>query len=188
VVGPFYLTRGLALDAAAAGLVLSAGPIVVALTGVPVGRLVDRYGAARMIIIGLIGMTTGALVLSTLPATLGALGYAIPLVVITASYAVVQTANNTAVMADLPPDRRGVVSGMLNLSRNLGLVTGASVLGAVFALATGTIDMTTVRPEAVAAGMRITFAVAGASVLVALGVAVGCRAMTARRLPPGKAG
>jgi hypothetical protein len=77
---------------------------------------------------------------------------------------------------------------MLNLSRNLGLVTGASVLGAVFALATGTIDMTTVRPEAVAAGMRITFAVAGASVLVALGVAVGCRAMTARRLSPGKAG
>ena len=43
----------------------------------------------------------------------------------TAGYALFQTANNTAVMADVPPDRRGVVSGMLNLSRNLGLITGA---------------------------------------------------------------
>jgi MFS family permease len=188
VVGPFYLTRGLALDAAAAGLVLSAGPIVVALTGVPVGRMVDRYGAPRMIVIGLIGMAAGAFVLSTLPATFGTPGYAIPLVVVTASYAVVQTANNTAVMVDLPPDRRGVVSGMLNLSRNLGLVTGASVLGAVFALATGTIDMTTAQPEAVAAGMRITFAVAGASILAALGIAVSCRVVTTRRLPPGEPG
>lgn len=33
-------------------------------------------------------------------------------------------------------DQRGVISGMLNLARNLGLISGASVLGAVFAVAT----------------------------------------------------
>ena len=49
---------------------------------------------------------------------------------------------------------------MLNLSRNLGLITGASVMGAVFALASATTDITTARPDAVAAGMRVTFAVA----------------------------
>jgi hypothetical protein len=51
---------------------------------------------------------------------------------------------------------------MLNLSRNLGLITGASVMGAVFALASATTDITTARPEAVASGMRITFSVAAA--------------------------
>jgi hypothetical protein len=56
----------------------------------------------------------------------------------------------------------GVISGMLNLSRNLGLITGASVMGAVFAVASATTDITTARPEAVATGMRITFAVAAA--------------------------
>jgi hypothetical protein len=61
-----------------------------------------------------------------------------------------------------PQDQRGVISGMLNLSRNLGLITGASVMGAVFALASATTDITTARPEAVARGMRITFAVAAA--------------------------
>jgi MFS family permease len=54
-VGPFYLSRALALDAAHVGLVMSSGPIVVALTGVPAGRIVDRFGAHRMSIGGLIG-------------------------------------------------------------------------------------------------------------------------------------
>ena len=69
---------------------------------------------------------------------------------------------------------------MLNLSRNLGLITGASVMGAVFARASATIDITTARPEAVAAGMRITFAVAAILIVVALVVAAGSRALTTR--------
>jgi hypothetical protein len=48
--------------------------------------------------------------------------------------------------------------------------------------------MTTAQPEAVAAGMRITFAVAGASILAALGIAVSCLVVTTRRLPPGEPG
>ena len=79
----------------------------------------------------------------------------------------------------------GVISGMLNLSRNLGLITGASAMGAVFALASATIDITTARPEAVATGMRITFAVAAMLIVVALAIAVGNRALAARNLLPG---
>jgi EmrB/QacA subfamily drug resistance transporter len=45
VVGPFYLSRALGLDAARVGLVLSVGPLAVALTGVPAGRIADRFGA-----------------------------------------------------------------------------------------------------------------------------------------------
>jgi EmrB/QacA subfamily drug resistance transporter len=176
VVGPFYLSRALGLDAAAVGIVLSVGPLVVALTGVPAGRIVDRFGAQRMTIVGLIGIAAGSFILSMLPATLGIPGYIAPIVVITVGYALFQTANNTAVMSDIPPGQRGVISGMLNLSRNLGLITGASVMGAVFALASATTDITTARPEAVAAGMRITFAVAGVLIVVALAIAVGSRA------------
>jgi hypothetical protein len=123
--------------------------------------------------------------LSMLPATFGIPGYIAPLIVITAGYALFQTANNTAVMTDISPDQRGVMSGMLNLSRNLGLITGASVMGAVFALASATIDITTARPEAVATGMRITFAVAAMLIVVALAVAVGSRALATRPSHPG---
>ncbi|MGR4878657.1 MFS transporter [Streptomyces sp. LARHCF249] len=175
VVGPFYLSRTLGLHEALVGLVLSAGPLVAALTGVPAGRIADRFGAPRMTVAGLGAMAAGAAVLATLPAGSGVAGYAAPMVVVTAGYAVFQTANNTAVMADAAPDRRGVVSGMLNLSRNLGLVTGASAMGAVFALASTTTDVTTARPEAVATGMRITFAVAAVLIVIALVIAIGSR-------------
>ena len=115
-----------------------------------------------------------------MPLALGIPGYIAPIIVITAGYAVFQTANNTAVMKDVRSDQRGVISGMLNLSRNLGLITGASVMGAVFALASGTTDITTARPEAVAIGMRITFAVAAVLIVLALAIAVGSRARSTR--------
>jgi EmrB/QacA subfamily drug resistance transporter len=173
VVGPFYLSRALGLDAAMVGLVLSAGPLVAALTGVPAGRMADQLGAPRVAIVGLIGMGAGSVILAVLPATLGISGYLAPIVVITAGYGLFQTANNTAVMTGISPDQRGVISGMLNLSRNLGRITGASVMGAVFVFASATIDITTAPPEAVARGMRSTFAVAAMLILIALALAVG---------------
>lgn len=181
VVGPFYLAHGLGLDAVLVGLVLSVGPFVAALTGVPAGRIADRFGAPRMTLAGLIAMATGCLTLSVLPETFGIGGYLLPMVVITLGYALFQTANNTAVMADVQPDQRGVISGMLNLSRNLGLITGASALGAVFALASASVDIATARPEAVASGLRITFAVALVLIAVALAIALGSRALAVRR-------
>ncbi len=47
VVGPFYLTRALALAPATVGLLMSVGPVVAAAAGVPSGSLVDRLGADR---------------------------------------------------------------------------------------------------------------------------------------------
>jgi EmrB/QacA subfamily drug resistance transporter len=184
VVGPFYLSGALGLGAATVGIVLSVGPLVVALTGVPAGRIVDRLGAQRMTLVGLVGIAAGSFILFTLPETFGVPGYVGPIVVITIGYGLFQTANNTAVMVDVPQDRRGVISGMLNLSRNLGLITGASVMGAVFALASAAGDITTAHPEAVAAGMRITFAVAGVLIAVALVIAVGSRGLTTRPARP----
>jgi len=180
VVGPFYLSRALGLDAAFVGLVLSVGPLVAAMTGVPAGRIADRFGAERMTIVGLFGITVGSLILSVMPTTLGIPGYVVPIAIITIGYALFQTANNTAVMTDIRPDQRGVISGLLNLSRNLGLVTGASVMGAVFAAASATTNLTTANPEAIATGMRITFTVAAFLIMIALAIAVGSRALATR--------
>jgi EmrB/QacA subfamily drug resistance transporter len=181
VVAPFYLSRALGLDAAVVGLVLSVGPIVVAITGVPAGRIVDRIGARRLSVVGLVGIGAGAVVLSLLPATLGIPGYIAPIVAISIGYALFQTANNTAVMTDVAADQRGVISGMLNLSRNLGLITGASLMGAVFAFASATTDVTAAHPEAVATGMRTTFAVAATLIAMALAIALRTYRRTAPR-------
>ncbi|MDO9177698.1 MAG: MFS transporter [Agitococcus sp.] len=171
VVGPFYLSGALGLDAAHVGLVMSSGPIVAALTGVPAGRLVDRFGAHSMSIAGLVGMLLGSSALPMLPTSFGIPGYIAPLAVITAGYALFQAANNTAVMTNIQADQRGVISGMLNLSRNLGLITGASLMGTVFSIGSATTNLMAASPDAVAAGMRLTFTVAAVLIAIALYIA-----------------
>lgn len=164
VVGPFHLLRSLGLEASSAGLVMSIGPLASALAGVPAGRLVDRFGPGRTTHFGLLGVAAGAAGLALTPGAAGVLGYVVPVAVMTSSYALFQAANNTAVLAEVPAARRGVVSGLLGLSRNLGLMTGAAVLGAVFALASGTADVATASPAAVTAALRITFGLGAALV------------------------
>jgi hypothetical protein len=69
---------------------------------------------------------------------------------------------------------------MLNLSRNLGLVTGASAMGAVFAFASAAADINTSSPQAIATGMRTTFAVAAILLIAGLAIAVGTSRRTSR--------
>jgi EmrB/QacA subfamily drug resistance transporter len=180
VVGPFYLSRALGLGSAFVGIAMSAGPLVAALTGVPGGRIVDRFGAPRITALGLIAIAAGCSTLSMMPAAAGIIGYLGPIAVVTAGYALFQAANNTGVMTDIGPDQRGVISGMLSLSRNLGLITGASVMGAVFARGSATIDITAASPEAVAVGMQVTFSVAAILIVVALAIATAGQALTVR--------
>lgn len=181
VVGPFYLPRAIGPDAAAVGIAMSVGPLMAALAGVPFGRLADRFGPARIAAAGLLVMPVGCLTLWMMPLTAGALGYIGGTVVVTVGYALFQAANNPAAMAEVGPDQRGVVSGVLNLSRNLGLVTGASAMAAVFALASGVSDPATAPPEAVARGMRITFLFAASINMTALTVAISNAKMWSTR-------
>ncbi len=180
IVGPFYLSGALGLDPAHVGLVMSSGPIIAALTGAPAGRLVDRLGAYRMGISGLIGMVIGTSVMTLLPTGFGIPGYIAPLVVITGSYALFQAANNTAVMTNIQPDKRGVISGLLNLSRNLGLITGASLMGALFAMGAATSNVLKAPPETVVSGMRTTFGVAAGLIILALSIAIAGQAISRR--------
>jgi MFS family permease len=186
VVGPFYLSHALGLGAAAVGLVLSVGPVVAASTGIPAGHAADRFGAFPVAVIGLAAIAGGSLLLAVMPLEFGIAGYVASIVTITFGYGLFQTANNSAVMADSGPGDRGVVSGMLNLSRNIGLITGASLMGAIFVHASGVEEIASARPEAVAAAMRITFAVAAALVLAAIAAAL-CAHALARR-PAAEAG
>lgn len=172
VVGPFYLSGALHLAPAATGLVMTIGPLVAALAGVPAGRSADRFGSGPMTLLGLGLMTLGTLGLAVISPDLGIPAYVVPLAATTAGFAVFQAANNTAVIAGVDASQRGVTSGLLNLSRNLGLITGASVMGAIFAARAGSLDASMASVEAIAAGTHAAFAAAllalGFSALVAL--------------------
>ncbi len=161
VLGPFFLSKALALDTRMVGLVMTVGPLAAALMGVPAGAVADRIGARRAMVMGLAVFTIGAVVMSWVSQTGGVATYVVAILLISVGLAFFQTPNNTAVMADARPEQRGLVSGLLALARNLGLITGASMMGALFAHAVGG-DATSAGPEMVAQGMRFAFRVAAA--------------------------
>ncbi|MBB4066579.1 MFS transporter [Gellertiella hungarica] len=170
VVAPFYLALGLGLDETRTGLMMAVGPAISIASGVPSGRLVDAFGARRVLAAGLGLLAAGAFMLSVLPNAIGAAGYLLAIAVLTPGYQLFQAANNTTALADVPPASRGTVSGLLSFSRNLGLIGGASCMGLMFSLGTGTDDLAHAAPAAIARGMRVTFAAAGVLVMLAWGI------------------
>ncbi|MEK9724316.1 MAG: MFS transporter, partial [Rhodospirillaceae bacterium] len=177
VVGPFYLAYGLGLGPAGVGLAMAVGPVISVLTGVPAGRATDRFGAPATRLFGLAQMVAGCVALALASSSFSLLGYLAAVVVLTPGYQLFQAANNTAVMIDVDEAQRGAFAGLLNLSRNLGLITGASAMGTVFVVAVGTADMAAATPAEIGVGMAVAFGLAGGL----MGVAVGLAAAAGRR-------
>ncbi|MDR6756682.1 MFS family permease [Mycoplana sp. BE70] len=172
VVGPFFLSFSLGLNEAVVGLVMAIGPVTAALSGVLAGRVTDRFGARSVLAAGLVEMTVGLVCLAVLPRLLGVAGFAAALIVLTPGFQLFLTANNTAVMVAVRDDQRGLLSGLLGLSRNLGFMTGASVMATLFAAAVGSSDIVATAPDVIANAFTTTFLSASGLTLLALIVAI----------------
>lgn len=171
VVGPFFLAEALGLGPVQTGLVMSIGPGIAALVGLPAGRLVDSLGSSRVMTFGLGGVIVGTSLMTVLPGWFGLAGYIGGLALVTAGYALFQAANSTGVMAGVSKDQRGLMSALLGLARNLGLITGASAMGAVFAGARQGFAPLGIVPGS-GFGLQVTFTVATALALVATGIVI----------------
>ncbi len=172
VVGPFYLAFSMGLNEALVGLVMAVGPVVAALSGIPAGQLTDRLGAKRVMLIGLVQTISGLLCLAFLPDYFGVGGYVIALILLTPAFQLFLAANNTAVLVDASKEQRGRISGLLGLSRNLGLMTGASAMPALFVVFLGTGDVSRAGITKIADAFSMTFAIAAALALITLLLAI----------------
>lgn len=181
VVGPFYLSEGLRMSPAQAGLTLSVGPVISVVAGVPIGRLVDRLGISTMTLAGLAIMGLGATALAfgegvvELPRFVGAM------IGVMGGYGMFQIANNAAVMAKSSSATRGSFAGLINLSRNIGLVTGASVMASIYSATARASSPTKFAPTT---GLKTTFAIAAGLVGLAVGIGLFSGAITRMRRGP----
>ena len=98
----------------------------------------------------------------------GAVGYIAAIAILTPGYQMFQAANNAMMTANVPVDQRGAVSGLLSLSRNIGLISGASFMGAVFTVGGGSSAIEDADYGAILDGMQTTFLLGGVSILIAL--------------------
>jgi len=129
---PFYLIQGRGLSASQAGLILTSQPIIMALTAPFSGRLSDRIGSRLPTTLGMLILTAGLFLLSRLtlesPFWLVVLGLAIG----GFGTGLFVAPNNSALMGDAPRNRQGIASGVLALARNVGMVLGIGLTGAIF--------------------------------------------------------
>ncbi|MGH8841161.1 MAG: MFS transporter [Advenella sp.] len=168
VIGPFFLSFGLGLHEAGIGLVMAVGPLVAAISGIPAGRLADRIGAQRTRMTGLIQTTLGVIALAYFPRFLGVAGYIMALILLTPGFQLFLAANSTVIMLGATQTQRGLLSGLLGLSRNLGLMTGASLMSGVFTMALGPQGITGATAGGIAQAFTTTFVVIAGICLLAL--------------------
>lgn len=168
IIGPFFLTSGLGLKESTAGWIMSVGPFVSILSGIPSGKIVDRAGAALTIHISLFLFLSGTLSLALLPAIWGGTGYITGILLLTPGYQLFQASNNTLVMSMAKENQAGIIAGILNLFRNTGLITGASLMGTIFNVAAKKIPGVHSKPEAMFLGLKSTFLFASLLILLFL--------------------
>ncbi len=169
---PFYLLKVRGLDSQAAGLVLMATPLTMALFAPVSGRLADRVGSRGPATAGMAWCALSVAGMSLLgpqtPIALVALGLAC----IGAGVSFFQTPNTTAVLNATPPSRRGVGSALVGEARSVGMTLGIALTAAVVTAGLGGADLlSAVRPLALAERALVADAM-GSAMLVGGGIAL----------------
>jgi EmrB/QacA subfamily drug resistance transporter len=129
---PFYLQQLKQLTPSNAGFMLIPMPLLTLLVAPISGTLSDhidiRYiGSAGMAITSL-----GLVMLSNLGIDSGSIQIAVALGTVGMGVGIFHAPNNSAIMGSVPDSRRGIASGVLATMRNIGMVFGVAISGAVF--------------------------------------------------------
>ena len=179
-------------SALAAGF-LSLPAALPAVIGGPVsGWVVGTRGPRGVLVGGLLVLAAGVGSLA-LVAENAAIGWLLmSYLVVGIGYAVLSAPVSTVAVSSMPRDQAGVAAGVASSARNIGIVLGIAVLGAivngrvpaVLTPGSGASDAAlTLFRDAYVSALHIAYAVAAAVVLVGAAVA----ALTMRPTPPGSA-
>ncbi len=128
---PFYLRIVLHYDVLKIGLVMAASPVATLVVAPLSGAISDRIGTRPLAFCGMCLSAAGLVLLSRLQAGSDALDVAWRLAIAGAGAGLFGSPNNSAVMGSVPVVHLGIASGILAAMRNVGMVLGIAVSGAV---------------------------------------------------------
>lgn len=182
---PFFLELVLHYPTRHVGLLLAFSPVISGIIAPFAGNLSDRFGSRLISLVGLLLMATGCWCISSFTIDMTDIDYILRVVPFGIGLGMFQSPNNSAILGEVPPDRLGIASGLLSLSRTLGQTTGLPLMGALFAVIVlsqaPAADVTQASPEALLAGVRGTFQVGAVVMLVAAGLVAGLWQLEQRR-------
>jgi MFS family permease len=129
---PFYLIQGRGLGTQQAGLILTVQPVVMAIAAPISGTLSDRIGSRLPGTMGMAILAAGLYMLSRASPDSSVTDIALALATVGLGTGIFVSPNNSALMGSAPGHRQGIASGILATSRNVGMVLGVGVAGAIF--------------------------------------------------------
>ena len=167
-VAPFLLMHGRGLSPAKAGLVIAAQPLIMAIVAPFSGALSDKLGSRGLSIAGLLAISAGevlvALVATNEPVWMMAAAFSL----VGLGVGLFVTPNNSALLGAAPRHRQGIASGILATARNVGMVLGIGVVGAVYTTLLGR----TMQTKNVLHAGTVSLLVAAVAALLALLVTI----------------
>ncbi len=131
---PFYFQSLRSFSSKTSGLLIIPMPLTMLLIAPIAGYISDRFDTRLISSTGMGIMAAGIFLMSGLNAATP-LWYIILSMIITGlGCGMFQTPNNSAVMNHAPKESRGIASGMLATARNMGMVLGVGLAGALYSL------------------------------------------------------
>jgi EmrB/QacA subfamily drug resistance transporter len=129
---PFYFQQLRGLTPFGAGLLMIPQPIATIFITPISGSLSDHIDSRYLSSLGMFLVAIGMFLLSSLKIDSTPFESSLALVITGLGNGLFQTPNNSAIMGSAPQNRRGIASGMMATMRNIGMVLGIAVAGAVF--------------------------------------------------------
>ncbi|PVZ14949.1 MDR family MFS transporter [Actinomycetospora cinnamomea] len=180
---PIYLQNVLGVSAAATGLAVLPGGLVLGFMGRPVGRVFDRVGARPLVIPGAIGMAVSMWLFAALGASAALWMVVVVHVLLMASLGLMMTPLLTEGLAVLPERLYSHGSAIMATLQQVAGAAGTAGFVTVAAIGSAAAGGT---PDA--AGLRLAFMVAGVIGVIAVGVAFMMRRRPAGDAPGGGSG
>ncbi len=128
---PFYLMFVLHYSILKVGLVMAASPVVILIIAPLSGAASDRIGTRVFAVCGMCIAALGLFLFSGLQDSASAFDVVWRLAITGLGMGMFQSPNNSTIMGSVPPWHLGIASGILAAMRNVGMVFGLAIAGAI---------------------------------------------------------
>lgn len=127
IIQPFYLQDVMIYKPEQAGFIMMIFPLILTVVSPVSGHLSDKIGSELLTFIGLLLISLGLFLMSTLTEQSTLMTMVVFIVILSVGMGLFQSPNNSLVMSTVARDQLGIAGSINALARNMGMVCGIAL-------------------------------------------------------------